>query len=127
MSRLHDPGPGDILDRLTILALKIVHGKQAGRDTAPWDAEFGHLIAVHDGDAIAHLRMAQHLELGAVNSALWQAEDEMRECRRRTGNAAYDAILLQTATSACGMKIQSLNDRRAALITLLNGGPSDKV
>ena len=28
-----DPGPGDLIDRLSILNLKIAHGQEAGKDT----------------------------------------------------------------------------------------------
>lgn len=128
--RLIDPGPGDILDRLTILALKIVYGKQAGRSVDLWGVEYAALCnRVADAAWIARL-----LELAAVNGALWQAEDEMRRLRQpfETPGIAQSSDRLVQDVASCGARIQTLNDRRAELITLINVNagldrPSDKV
>jgi len=112
MSRLHNPGPGEILDRLTILALKIVHGQMAGRDITHWVEERDAL----DNLKVPNIPILRVVELAAVNGALWQAEDDLR--RERTATEHYvsqTAVIAQTA-----IRIQQLNDRRAALVSLIN-------
>ena len=127
MTRLRDLGPGEILDRLTILALKIVHGRLKGIPVTHWEEERraleGRLAA-----AFPLTATTDPMELAAVNAALWQAEDEMRRLRQII--QAYEAWTGEAAR--CGMQIQQLNDRRAVLITLINANagldrPSDKV
>ena len=113
--KLHDPGPGEILDRLTILALKIVHGGQAGRDTTHWEYEREQLYALLV--APKGVITLQLVEIAAVNAALWQAEDELRAWRR--GDLMGDEANAR-GVGACGMRIQQLNDRRAELVTLIN-------
>ncbi len=142
MSRLHDPGPGEVLDRLSILALKIVYAKQAGRAVDQWESELRALISalggtLHDGSDHARAALVRQLELAAVNAALWQAEDEMRTLRDTPETARADWTGFHGkpwlhAAGLCGMRIQSLNDRRAELVTLINVNagvdrPSDKL
>lgn len=133
MSRLHNPGPGEILDRLTILALKITHGRLTGISLTHWEDELHALIAISGG--ILHLgsekdrtTYVHQLELAAVNGALWQEEDELR--RLRLIAQAYEGWTGETAR--CGLRIQQLNDRRAELVTLINSNagvnrPPDKL
>lgn len=121
MSRLHDPGPGEILDRLTILALKIVHGEYAGRDTTHWKEEYYAL----DSTKTPSIPIVQVVELAAVNGALWQAEDEIRRLRalpegRRdqwTGSVG-NTWVVDVANVA--LRIATLNDRRAELVARIN-------
>ncbi len=124
MSRLHDPGPGEILDRLTILALKIQHGWAAGKPVAHWEAEHAALYS----QVLSHMGTAPVLELAAVNVKLWEAEDELRAWRRAPSNLDDE----MHATITCAFRIQELNDRRAELVTLINVNagvdrPSDKL
>lgn len=114
MGKLHEPGPGEILDRLTILALKIVHGKLVGVDGRHWGAEFTALEERY-GQKVDAL-----LSLAAVNAALWQAEDTMREVRAHYGAAGHDRTFTDRHAADVGMRIQQLNDRRAELVTLIN-------
>lgn len=136
MGRLHNPGPGEILDRLTILALKIVYGTQAGRDTTHWKAEQETLADTFwlgtPGTLTVRVRGLQWMELAAVNAAIWQAEDEMRGYRDSFIGDAPIPQDTQIAAGLCGCRIQYLNDRRAELVTLINSNagvdhPSDKV
>ena len=115
MARLLNPGIGDICDRLTILALKILH--------TPPDRSSEHFVNERNG-LLTKVRAStlngswfEHvLSLGAVNAMLWQRTDEMRkyaECR-----AEYAAHL--TAVADCGLSILTLNDERARLVGLIN-------
>lgn len=120
MSRLLNPGIGDICDRLTILALKIQHGTAAGKDVAHFVRERNGLLtkvlaATLNGSWFEHV-----LALGAVQAALWQLTDEMRGYL-----ADYAAgIVLQEAlyedAAKCGMAIMRLNDQRAELVRTIN-------
>lgn len=110
MSRLHDPGPGEILDRLTILARKLVEGWLKRVTTAHWAEEYAALTAASPGwTGVLDLV----LELAAVNAALWQAEDELRRLREQ--DVPHQGVGYRLA-----VRIQQLNDRRAELITLIN-------
>jgi hypothetical protein len=120
MGRLANPGLGDILDRLSILALKIVHGEDRGRDISPFVAERAALLRqlVDDPNSLPNIGTAlstalffAQMELGAVNAALWQAEDQLRAWRGPSAPPSPEEL---------AVRIQALNDRRAALIDDLN-------
>lgn len=123
MSRLVAPGPGEILDRLTILSLKIVHGRQAGTPVGHWAEEREVLCLAHCTHAWCP--SACLLELAAVNAALWQAEDQIREMRQRYTNAtgAVSANFTEGDVEEgfqCALRIATLNDRRAVLVHQIN-------
>lgn len=57
-------------------------------------------------------------ELAAVNAALWQAEDRIRELRPRLEPLPpYDPV---KEAVQIAFRIADLNDRRATLVTLIN-------
>lgn len=131
MSRLHNPGPGEILDRLTILALKVTYGKLAGIGTAHWTEEqtalADQLWNTPPGAGASRIRGVQWMELAAINAALWQAEDNLRRERDTQAYVSQSVVIAQIAIT-----IQKLNDRRAELVTLINanagvGRPPDKL
>jgi hypothetical protein len=108
--------PGEVLDKLTILDIKLARiGDAAKRAnvarehlalTAAWDAALA-------GRAEALPRLAEHrAALRAVNEALWEVEDELREHERR---GAFDARFVELARS-----VYRTNDRRAALKRQVN-------
>lgn len=112
MARLLNPGIGDICDRLTILALKILH---AG------DRPVEHFVTERNG-LLTKLRAStlngswfEHvLSLGAVNARLWALEDEIRRLRRQDDEK-------DARTVACvAFAIADLNDERARLVGLIN-------
>lgn len=121
---LLNPDVGDILDRITILHLKLVHAKEAH-----WEQQ---LTALYDRLGLAQggphclqisaLRMVQ--ELAAVNAAIWQATDEMTAAEKT----------LETDVERAGMAAATFvrcfawNRRRQELIRQLNDtlGRGDK-
>ena len=128
MSRLYNPGPGEILDRISILALKCTYGKQAGKPTDHWENEALELQKLFT----CQITVINIAELAAVNAAIWQAEDTMRGYRESFLNPAPIETSTQIAAGLCGCRIQSLNDRRAELVTLINTNaginrPADKL
>lgn len=119
MSVLHNPGPGEILDRITILSLKLTYGALARHDLTQWQEELRALwllLAVPHAWAVS--AGLNYADLAAVNAALWQAEDHLRALR-----AEDPSIRLEEWTQDAqrtGFHIQSLNDRRADLVALIN-------
>ncbi|MGG5817252.1 hypothetical protein [Falsiroseomonas sp. HW251] len=101
--------PGEVLDKLTILDIKLARiGDAAQREnvarehaalTAAWDAA----LAGREAAALAALRNA----LRGVNETLWDVEDALREHERR---ADFGTAFVELARS-----VYRTNDRRAAI------------
>ena len=120
--RLINAGPGEMADRLTILALKILHGAEKGRDTKHFLDERNALVTSLRGREITGAWLEHLLELAATNAALWYAEDELREYRE-AGNpksGAESKVVVEVA-----FRIQALNDRRAELVQAINQATGD--
>lgn len=120
--RLVNFGPGEIADRLTILALKILVGTEKGKDVAHFKAEQAVLLAqIRTRSSLNGIWFEQVLELGAVNGQLWRAEDELRSKRSYFdakptpwNNDDTDDVM------TIAFRIQALNDRRAQLVHQIN-------
>ena len=116
--RLVNIGLGEMADRLSILALKVAHGGEAGKDTTHFVTERNALLSQVRSYELAGA--AEWLfELSAVNAMLWHAEDDLRGYRDRCPKGAESAADLQ-AVWVIAFRIQSLNDRRAELVWALN-------
>lgn len=123
---LLNPNPGEIIDRLTILELKITAAGKKGISAVHFEAEklgledrLEHFKAclcedfcMDDAGLDKKLtEIAQnHNALAAVNSLLWQAEDDVRATREE------EALKL---ASLC-KRIAKWNDTRAQHIAILN-------
>lgn len=99
--------PGELVDRLTILEIKSQRLTDEGQ-RANVAYELGLLsaaakTAIPDSEEMRTL----HEELKAVNEALWQIEDDIRDCERR-GEFGADFIALARS-------VYRTNDRRAGL------------
>lgn len=116
MTRLINFGTGEICDRLSILALKILHAERAGHDATHFRTEQDALIArLTSRKGGVHAEVWRGLfGLAAVNGRLWEAEDEMR------GHRARGVAAPTMATITCAFAIQELNDRRAHLVQGIN-------
>jgi len=115
MTRLVNFGLGEICDRVSILALKILHGAAKGIDVAHFQREQSvlttKLLASDKGKWIE-----LYAELTAVNAALWYAEDMIRTLKDDLPRAG-----------ALGLRIAELNDRRSELVQQINAWVGDKV
>jgi len=130
MSRLVNIGVGEVCDRLSILALKILHGGAAGKETTHWQTEQTALFVQIRSRDLTGRWFAAYAELAAVNAALWTAEDTVRELRQQaavwktpdssglTGEEERKRIGMQAASVA--FWVQELNDRRAELVDQIN-------
>jgi hypothetical protein len=110
--RLIGYGPGEICDRLSILALKILHAN--GQPTEHFREEQAALVR--------QSREAGWLpywdgfpELAAVNAEIWRLGDALRAYQIGPTRAGDAEGVLLVAT-----RQQQLNDRRAALIAEIN-------
>lgn len=118
MTRLMHYGLGEVVDRLTILALKLQH---AVGDTAGFEIERRDLLAdwrPHTADTVPEWK-----DLAHVNNQLWMAEDKMRGYRERTQLLTTHDLF---EVADLGMHCQRLNDERAQLIASINQSQGDE-
>lgn len=122
--RLVNFGTGEITDRLTILSLKILHGTAAGAEVKHFVDEKHTLLVQIRTRTLNEKWFETALDLGAVNAALWYAEDELRS-HRVAGSPSTAAQTLESvprllSVSEVAFRIQALNDQRAQLIEAIN-------
>lgn len=115
--RLLDYGLGEILDRLSILALKIANGESAGKDVAHFRRERSKLLPL-TATKVDGVVFEAYAELAVVNGRLWEAENRLRQWRREIEQGPLSATSLDVMNTA--FEIQALDDRRAALIQMIN-------
>ncbi|PWR02130.1 hypothetical protein DKT77_13315 [Meridianimarinicoccus roseus] len=99
-------GPGELVDRLSILDLKVAHAPHVPA-----------LVAARDALAEARARLplspiSEEAELANVNADLWAAEDAIRRAERRGDQGPNFTALAR--------RIMELNDRRSALKALID-------
>ena len=103
---------GDVVDRLTILALKrerLSDPTARGKVAREHDA----LLAAWAAAVLPECRsLPEWAELASVNQALWEVEDALRACE---ASGAFDARFVESARS-----VYRINDRRAALKRSVN-------
>jgi hypothetical protein len=104
--------PGELIDKITILHIKRERIADAGK-LAHVRAELAALEAARDralpsSDELTRLTA----ELRAVNEALWQIEDDIRECER---SGDFGPRFVELARS-----VYRRNDERAALKRQIN-------
>ena len=122
MSRLVNIGVGEMIDRLTILSLKILVGRERRKDVTHFETEqtalfqqIGNLRFTLTGSGFA----VAFSELAAVNGQLWQAEDQLRAWRGEQKSGVALEVNWELIVT-CAFRIQDLNDRRAALVRQIN-------
>ncbi len=107
-----DVAPGELIDKITILAIKLERLKNAGQ-LANVRHEFDILAAERDR-AVRPSADLDRLtaELKAVNEALWVIEDDIRDCERAKD---FGPKFIELARS-----VYHQNDRRAQLKREIN-------
>lgn len=123
MSKLINPGAGEITDRLMILSLKILFGIEAGKDVSHFHTEEVALLSQIRARTLNGKWFAHVPRLAAVNGMLWHAEDDLREMRKAPGGVIGVVESGRIATLA--FRIQSLNDLRAEIIAGINKDAGD--
>jgi hypothetical protein len=115
-SILIDVGPGELIDKITILEIKSERMSDAAKLK-----NVRHELAVLEAARAKHIPASAALaqleaDLKAVNEALWVIEDDIRQCE---ADKDFGQTFIDLARS-----VYKQNDRRAALkkeINLLTG------
>lgn len=107
--RLIDPGPGELLDRETILGLKIKAASAVGKQTAHFEHELTGIRERLDPFRVALKPLSVWADaLLSVNQLIWEAIDNLR--------AAGD----DQSAAHWGRKALYGNDKRAIMIHKIN-------
>jgi hypothetical protein len=125
MGRMTNYGPGEISDRLTILALKILVGTEAGKDVKHFVDERNVLLKEIAARTLNGKWFEQVIGLGAINAALWHAEDDLRDLRTRYSGRELSPDLNTVGAVQVAFRIQTLNDQRAVCIEQINKDSGD--
>ena len=103
---------GEVLDKITILQIKLAHISDAAKRTNIQN-ELDALLPLVAGDAFATDQMqALMAELKSVNEALWDIEDDIRE---KEAAKSYDAEFIRLARA-----VYITNDKRAEIKKQIN-------
>ena len=105
---LIDPSVGDLLDRLSILKLKIQFGEQVGKSVGHFETERQAILQRMNG---IDLNTPEIEKLFFTNEAIWNSTNEMRvvcDSHNESAQARFGRIILR------------LNDQRAELIQVIN-------
>ena len=114
--RLFHPSPGELLDRKTILLLKIEAGRQQQVDVAHFQEELELIEAAladwlrRNPDADRRAYDESGKESAEVNRKLWHAEDEVRKLPQSEKDRLAELA----------KHIPELNDRRSDLVQRVN-------
>jgi len=115
MARLVNYGAGEVCDRLSILALKILYGTSAQLEVSHWERERSVLLTKIAARQLGGAWFACYVELAAVNATIWKDEDELRYQRESPPEVRRVEYVAEIA-----FRLQDLNDRRNVLIELIN-------
>jgi hypothetical protein len=118
MSRLINFGLGEVCDRLSLLALKILYGELQGSDVTRERHERAALLVKLAVRSPNGRWLEIWNDLHAVHAALWLYEADLRSYRAAS-DAAVRAVRAEEIV-VCAFRIQDLYDRRASLITQIN-------
>lgn len=103
---------GEVLDKITILQIKLVHISDAAK-RANIQNELDALLPLVAGDAFTTDQMqALMAELKSVNEALWDIEDDIRE---KEAAKSFDAEFIRLARA-----VYITNDKRAEIKKQIN-------
>lgn len=103
---------GEVLDKITILQIKLSHISDATK-RANIQNELDALLPLVAGDAFATDQMqALMAELKSVNEALWDIEDDIRE---KEAAKSFDAEFIRLARA-----VYITNDKRAEIKKQIN-------
>ena len=103
---------GEVLDKITILQIKLAHISDAAK-RVNIQSELDALLPLVAGDAFTTERVQGLMaELKAVNEALWDIEDDIRE---KEAAKSFDAEFIRLARA-----VYVTNDKRAEIKKQIN-------
>lgn len=115
--RLINPGIGEIVDRLSILTLKILHAPDAGHFVTERNA----LLVMLRGRELNGAWFEHVLTLTVVNAGLWQATDAIRAQQAEIALPSIGSRDdMYVEAGKLGLRIMALNDQRAGLVETIN-------
>lgn len=127
--RLLEPEIGEVLDRQSILQLKIEAGMKHMVATEAWETELKELDNYLQRKMQAWQRTATSFahdlfgkcvaELTQANARLWRLEDEIRSFIKMRDTNSLDVNSLERC-GATAMNIAEINDIRAGLVVRIN-------
>jgi hypothetical protein len=118
--RLINYGPGEIVDRLTILELKILHGRASKKAIDHFEKERAALLTQLRSRVDGGMNWFEHtLELAVVNGQIWNGEELLRTYRGKLLPADVEVAI------AIAFSLQEWNDRRHELIRRINVGAGE--
>ena len=130
MTSLLEPTIGEVLDRLSILTLKIEAGMRKSVSTELWERERTDLDAYLTKKMQSWQQTATSgstedfgklvADLTIANTKLWIAEDELRLKRPKNGGHPSDEDELVKEVAEVAFRIANLNDARSDAIQRLN-------
>lgn len=115
--RVHNPGPGEIADRLSILSLKIYYSKDEEAKPALL-IEQRELSNLWLSGEYCHISPVSLFQLAHINSLIWAGEDRIRHKRAYYGPDSPKE--LSNDFTAAAINQQILNDERNALVAEIN-------
>ena len=119
------PSPGEVVDRQTILELKIAAAEKNQISTGDFAREYDQLQAYLGKNSFT-AKPGQddykvlYAKLKDVNTQLWNIEDEIRLIIRQAGAPANLTAEQKTAVGRISFAIPRLNDQRAELVQQIN-------
>jgi hypothetical protein len=117
--RIINPGPGELLDRWTILELKIEHARDRGMS---WEHFEDELFAIKNILTAVQLKYQDAFpvwkgNLSDVNRAVWVATDQQHEL---FGDEAGTWVKDVKAFAECSLRAVRFNDIRGRMIHHVN-------
>ncbi|HET6283173.1 MAG TPA: DUF6165 family protein [Polyangia bacterium] len=105
-------GPGELIDKITILEIKSAH-IAPGAKLSNVRTELGVLVAARDAGILPSAELdVLTADLKTINETLWRIEDEIRDCERATDFGPRFIALARA--------VYRTNDRRAAVKRRIN-------
>ncbi len=121
--RLINPRLGELLDRLTILRLKVKHGDKVQH--FQWEQREILILVEARSQWLPDSTRAQlealEVRLAQVNAAIWESEDRVRMFYTHYIDVPFPLTSTDAdAAAKAGFQSQQLNDQRSALIHEIN-------
>lgn len=122
---LLSPLPGEVVDRQTILELKIDAAGKKGISPKAFRDEYDQLQTYLEKNSFARAPKQQEQEalykkMKEVNTQLWNIEDQIRLIIKNAGDASKLSSDQRVEVCKISFEIPRLNDRRAELVQQIN-------
>lgn len=117
------PSPGEVVDRQTILELKIAAAKKKNVAVHAFNEEFDQLQGYLERNSLTSASAeygSLYNQLKGVNTQLWNIEDEIRLIIREAGDPSGLSADQKVQVCKISFDIPRLNDQRSELVQQIN-------